>query len=161
MRSVLAQLLLHDKDQDLLPFLYEQSLGSGEISLQSHKLCESLLETALKSLPGHARVYFVIDGIDECVDSERKLILSTFTSLIDSNRQSGKFRALFVSQYEPNIKVLLRSAEMIRITSKNNEEDIREYTTQWTSNIQTKFTGLPIEKQELITSSVCDGAKGR
>lgn len=159
--SILAQLLFQNKDQDVLPFLHEQLLNSGEISLQSLQLCKTLLKTALDSLPRHARIYIVLDGIDECDALERRLILSTITSIIDSNRQPGKFRALFISQYEPDIRGLLRSAEVIRITEKDNEEDIKEYATQWTSKILNKFKNFPAEKQELLTRTVCNGAEGK
>lgn len=84
----------------------------------------------LDSLSKDARVFMVFDGVDECDLVERRMILSTMTTIINNNREPGKYRVLFVSQYESDIKGLLRSAEVIRITEKDNEDEIGEYTAQ-------------------------------
>jgi hypothetical protein len=42
-RALLAQLL--NKNEDLLPYLHDQCISSGQVSLVSSKMCMELLET--------------------------------------------------------------------------------------------------------------------
>jgi hypothetical protein len=159
-RAILAQLLVQNKDEDLLPFLYDQSLDSGEIELLSSQLCNSLLKAALESLPQDAKIYLIIDGIDECEPQERRQILTTFSSLIANTDQPGRVRGLFVSQDESDIKGWLRAAVNIRITASDNEEDIKYFVDHWASKITNKF-GLPLDMRDHVVKTVCHGADGK
>jgi hypothetical protein len=106
-----------------------------------------------------SKVYIVVDGIDECDVSERKSILSFFTSLIELDDLPGKIRALFVSQDENDIRKLLRTASVLRLTDSHNKSDIESYATQWSSKIQNKF-GLPEETAKYIISAISGGSDG-
>jgi hypothetical protein len=159
-RALLAQLLVQNRAHDLLPFLHEEYLDSGEITLQSIQLCKTLLKTALESLPADAKIYIVIDGIDECDIQERRNILSTLTSIIEAGNHPGRLRGMFVSQDEPDIKSLLRTSFAMRITETDNEEDIREYARCWALKIRDRFK-LPPDKVDHIMKTVCDRAEGR
>jgi hypothetical protein len=153
-RAMLAQLLKHEPT--LLSYLYESCVGSGQVSLVSTQLCAEILETCLKTT---SKVYIIVDGIDECDPSERKSLLSFFTSLIERDDLPGKIRALFVSQDENDIRKLLRTASVLRLTDSHNKSDIESYATQWSSKIQEKFR-LPNETTKYITSAVSDGSDG-
>jgi hypothetical protein len=160
-RAVLSQLLVGHRENDLLrPFLYEQSLDSGESSLGSLKLCNSLLKTAFETLPEGEKVYIIIDGIDECEPQERKEILSTFSSIITEHPRPGRIRGLFVSQDEKDIKTILRTAVSIRISESDIEDDIKCFSDHWASEISIKFK-LPSDQMEQIARRVCHNADGK
>jgi hypothetical protein len=156
-RAMLAQLL--NQDESLLSYLYENCVGSGQVSLVSTQLSAEILETCLKTM---SKVFIVVDGIDECDFSERKTMLSFFTSLIEKIERDdmpGKIRALFVSQDENDIRKLLRTASVLRLTDSHNKSDIENYAAQWASSIQEKF-GLPDGTTKYIASVVSDGSDG-
>jgi len=150
----LAQLLRYD--ESLLPFLYEKCVSSGQVSLVSTQLCADILETCLKTIP---KIYIVVDGIDECDFSERKSILSFFTPIIEGDDLPGKIRALFVSQDENDIRKLLRTASVLRLTDAHNKSDIESYANQWSVQIQKKF-GLGDDTRKYIQSTVSNGSDG-
>jgi hypothetical protein len=153
-RSLLAQLLRYD--ESLLPFLYEKCVSSGQVSLVSTQLCAEVLETCLKTMP---KIYIVVDGIDECDFSERKSILSFFTPIIEGDDLPGKIRALFVSQDENDIRKLLRTASVLRLTDAHNKSDIESYANQWSVQIQKKF-GLGDDTRKYIQTTVSNGSDG-
>jgi hypothetical protein len=153
-RAMLAQLLKHEPT--LLSYLYESCVSSGQVSLVSTQLCGDILETCLKTM---SKVYIIVDGIDECDFSVRKSILSFFTSLIEREDLPGKIRGLFVSQDENDIRKLLRTASILRLTDSHNKSDIQSYATKWSAKIQKKF-GLPDEATKYITAAVSDGSDG-
>jgi hypothetical protein len=122
-RALIAQLLI--QNDILLPYLHEQCLASGQASLVSLQLCEDILKTCLATI---GQVYIIIDGIDECEFSERKSILSFVTSLVGNSAAPSKLRTMFVSQDENDIKRLLRSCAVLRLTDDHNRSDIESYT---------------------------------
>jgi hypothetical protein len=154
-RSLLAQLL--SKHDDLLPYLHDRCISSGQVSLVSSQTCTELLKTCLDTVP---QTYIIIDGIDECEVSERKNILSFFTSLIASDATPGRLRGLFVSQNESDIRNLLRKASILRLTERHNKSDIEAYTTHWLGKIERKF-GISDATQKYIKAAVCNGSDGK
>ncbi|RDW85274.1 hypothetical protein BP6252_02864 [Coleophoma cylindrospora] len=158
-RAILAQVLVKLRDDDLLPFLYQQYLDSGETSLSSLQLCSNLLSAVFENMPQSMKVYIVIDGIDECDSDERRKILSTFSSIATNAKYAGQVRDLFVSQDEPDIKKMLQAATKIKITESDNEEDIKYYVSHWASKITEKF-GLPSDQTESMIKTACLGADG-
>lgn len=153
-RALIAQLLL--QNDTLLPYLHEQCLASGQASLVSSQLCEDILKTCLTTM---GTVYIIIDGIDECDFPERKAILSFVTSLVANSATPGKLRALFVSQDENDIKKLLRSCTVLRLTDDHNRSDIETYATKRSQEIQEKFQ-LSDETRRYIVNIVRDGSDG-
>lgn len=104
--------------------------------------------------------YIIIDGIDECDFSERKAILSFMTSLVANSATPGKLRTLFVSQDENDIKKLLRSCTILRLTDDHNRSDIETYALKRSHEIQDKFQLLD-ETRHYIVKLVRDGSDGK
>ena len=154
-RAVLAQLL--GQNEDLLPYLYEQCISSNQVSLVSAQTCEKLLEVSLKTM---SKTYVIIDGIDECDSTERKAILSFFTSIIHGDDSPGRLRGLFVSQAENDIRKLLQNSAALRLTDSHNKSDIEYYTAHWSLKVQQKFE-LPDATLQYIRSAICDGSEGK
>jgi len=143
----------------MLPFLFGQSLSSGEMPLSSLQLCNSLLKVAFQNIPRDMKIYIVLDGIDECDSQERRKIASAFSTLVTGVNDRGIIRVLFISQDEPDLKGLLRTATSIKISKTDNEEDIKCYVGHWSSKISIKF-GLTQDEKEAMVKIVCLGADG-
>ncbi|KAL8789346.1 MAG: hypothetical protein Q9195_006873 [Heterodermia aff. obscurata] len=153
-RSILTQLL--GKNTGLIPYFYDRSIASSQTSLNSNQLCKELLEVATKCC---SKTYIIIDGIDECDIKERKMIISFFTSLVDTQTQPGSLRSLFVSQDENDIKNLLATASVIRVSSDDNKADIERFAGRWAFKIIQKFE-LAAEVQDFITKTVTNRSDG-
>ena len=91
---------------------------------------------------------------------ERKMIISFFTSLVDTQTQPGNIRSLFVSQDENDIKRMLATAPVIRISSDNNKADIERFAGKWAFKITEKFA-LSNEVQDFITGIVTNRSDGK
>lgn len=155
-KSMLVQLLHQNKS--LLSYLYEKSSSSGESCLETVALAKDLLETALKSTDN---VFLVIDGLDECEKKYKSAIITWFKAIISASAESdsGRFRALFISQDDGEIRRLLPSVPKLQIKSEDNREDIRSYTDREAIRLQTKFD-LSATKIDQISSKVCERAEG-
>ena len=112
----------------MLPFLYEQSLNSGEMSLQ---LCNSPLKAVFRNIPYDMKFFIVLDGINECNSQERRKLMPNSLTTVTSINDPSYIRGLFVSQDEPDLKGLLRTATRVKITESDNEEDIKCYVNRW------------------------------
>ncbi|KAH0562509.1 hypothetical protein GP486_002801 [Trichoglossum hirsutum] len=155
-RSILLQLLRHKKA--LLSYIYKEASTSGESSLESSELTKKLLEVALKAFD---KVYLIIDGLDECGKTEKKLISTWFQSIVNSTstEDSGSLRCLFVSQADNDTGSLLNTIPTLQITSMHNREDITNYCAVWARKIQEKFELSPVDTESIVAtvSSRADG----
>jgi NACHT domain len=155
-RTLLAQLL--KQHPDLLPHFYDQLLSSGQSSLTSPKLCQELLQVALQH---GRRTHVIIDGLDECPTTERRTVLSWFISAIETcNKQDpGRLRILFVSQDEPDIRKLLQTSSIIRLTADDMGNDIALFVRRWAADIQEKFDIADCDVS-VMENSICEKAEG-
>ena len=146
------------QNEDLLPYFFDKASLSGESFPESLALTKELLETALKSL---AKVYVIIDGLDECARNEEKAIISWFRSLVGSIPESDpdSLRCLFVSQDDGDVGKLLSKIPKITMTPANMKRDIQSYADVWSKKIQDKFD-LPDSTRETIALTVSERAKG-
>ncbi|PMD14292.1 hypothetical protein NA56DRAFT_393481 [Hyaloscypha hepaticicola] len=158
-RAMILQLLAESEDSDLLQVLYERSVKSGERYLESQSLCTELLSIAVGSISKNISIHMIIDGLDECENKERKIIISEITKLLKKDPQPGRIRVMFVSQPETTIRSLLRTATIVRISESDNAKDIAEYTRPWCLEIQRQFK-IDDEKRDLIRTLVCESAGG-
>jgi hypothetical protein len=146
-RGILSQLLL--QSDDLLPYLFDKSLTSGETVLESLTLAKELLETVLKSL---GKVYIIIDGLDECKRDEKVMTLSWFLSI--AGREVTFMKCLFVSQDDGCIGKFLDDVPTIHTSAAGNGQDIRSYVHLWSERIQSKFAISDAMKEEIFSNVV-------
>ena len=118
---MILQLLAQSKDSDLLQVLYERSVESGERYLESQSLCTELLSIAVGSISKNISIHMIIDGLDECENKERKIIISEITKLLKKDPQPGRIRVMFVSQPETTIRSLLRTATIVRLSESTTQ----------------------------------------
>jgi hypothetical protein len=156
MRAILSQFLAQQRH--LVPFYHDEGIESGEVPLQSIKLCKKLLRYMLQNIPNG---FLVIDGLDECDVSERKSLLdflNEIVSLCDSTNP-GKIRILILSRDEPDIKRYLSTGMVVRIDSRDTLQDIELYVRHRASLVQRKFD-LTAEDREYIEQNVLDRTQG-
>jgi hypothetical protein len=166
----LANLLLNQHVEDLLPAFHNGKATSGDASLRSLPTAQKLLEDCCSILP---RVFLVVDGLDECEAAERKLALESLTKLVgDCNAtKPGKLRVLVVSQYYSDIQRGLQSSgtakvapAIVQISEADNEGDIRTYVKIWVDKIASKnhSTESPFSEhmKEYLRNRTLVNAKG-
>ena len=143
LRTLLSQVLT--RAHVLLPWCYDEFIRSGLPSLSSNRLCLDLLEATL--LDGQT-TFIVVDGIDECVQGERIVLLSVLQELVDACelKEPGFVRLLVVSQDEPDIRRSLRSNAEIALGMSDNLVDISAFVRHWCQKLQQKFG---IDEQEM------------
>lgn len=159
-RAIISQLLVQSKDSDLLQVLHEACVESEERCLESQSACVELLTLAVGSISKDTNIHIIVDGLDECEMSERKMIILEISKIVRNDNQPGRIRAMFISQPETSIRSLVRTAIALRLTEADNENDIAEYTRLWCLDIRSKF-GIDEETQERIRALVCESADGK
>ncbi|KAJ6150201.1 hypothetical protein N7471_001400 [Penicillium samsonianum] len=154
-RSLISQLL--QNDMDLLPYIYEKMCSRGEQILSSEVLAKDLLETLLKNCRG---LYMIIDGVDECSQTEEKKIIQLLRSAIEiSNNGACHTRSVFISQRDAVTTKLLHDLPTIAITSSHNRTDIIAFVSSWALEIQHKFC-ITDEVKKRIIELVVEKAQG-
>jgi hypothetical protein len=141
--------------RELVPYCYDKSVSSGELTLTTTSLAMQLLKLFFERIP---KSYIIIDGLGECDHMERKLVLSFFMTIVD-HLDPGKLRVLFVSQDYPDIGKALPTAVVFTLTAEDNENDIKTYVRDWSLKIQRKFS-LEMDIVEYIQESTCIRSKG-
>jgi hypothetical protein len=155
-RGLLSQLIFQNRL--LLPHCHEKTLAKGELTLTSAVTAQNLLELFFDC---SSRQYVIIDGLDECSAIERKLVLAFFNSIIRKydSKDPGKFRIVFVSQDEDDIKSALKSAAWISLAPGNVEHDLQIFTGKWSDDIGQKFH-LDTQQVNHIAELTCYRAEG-
>jgi hypothetical protein len=140
----LADQLLAQYGDLLIPSFYTRRHNSGDASLRSLDVAKKLLHDCCSIVP---KLFLVVDGLDECEIVERKGAIESLTNLVGecNTIEPGKLRVLVVSQYYPDIQRLLQSCgatklapKIIQISETDNENDIRAYVKIWVDKIVSK-----------------------
>ena len=156
LRSILVQLV--QQNEDLLSYVYDACCSSSEITLDSPNRLKNLVETSLKSCSDY---YIIVDGVDECEQTEEKKIIEWFLGFIENIPQhdAATIRLLFVSQRDKVTESLLAKAPVIPLDSTQHQEDIQAYAHHWSKKLQRKF-GISDGPASQISTAVADQAKG-
>lgn len=144
--------------RDLVPFCHDKYSASGELTLTSANLAKQLVELFCQRI---SQQYIIIDGLDECDITERKLVMLFFSALVDrfEMKEPGKLRVLFVSQDENDIRKGLTTAAWIPLDPTDNAKDIKTFVHKWSVSIQQKFE-LDDQSINYIEESTCFRAQG-
>jgi hypothetical protein len=160
-KAIIAQLL--SKNASILPYIYDECLKSGKVTLESEKECKRILSTVILAVP---QAFIVIDGIDECIRRERKSIITFFTAALETNlTEPGKLRVAFISQDLGDIEESLnsnseRTPEILRLGADHIKQDVELYAIKKANEIQQKLPDLPNQARDHIVELVCEGADG-
>lgn len=142
----LADQLLTQYTDLLLPSFYSRRTLSGDASLRSLQVAKKLLDDCCAIVP---KIFLIVDGLDECDTVERRETLESLTRLTGECNalEPGKLRVLVVSQYYPDIQRALQSNAVVKLAPKiiqildtDNEGDIKAYVKIWVDKIAAKNT---------------------
>ncbi|KAH5205185.1 hypothetical protein HBI18_154700 [Parastagonospora nodorum] len=168
----LANMLLdHGQDKDLLLSLFHtKRFSGGDPTLRSIKTIKSLLEQCCAIVP---KLFFVVDGLDECDPNERREVLSVLTKLVNDLNivEPGSLRVLIISQHFPDIQRGVEGSgsaqlapRIIRITEKEVDSDIVTYIRALVEDIATRNSsaGEPFNEniKEYLRNLTLVNAKG-
>jgi hypothetical protein len=157
MKGLLSQLVAQQRH--LVPFYHDEGLESGEVSLQSTRLCKKLLRYMLQQM---TKAFLVIDGLDECNVNERKSLLDFLIEIVNfcDRRSAGKIRVLIFSRDEPDFKKYLSLATLLRLESQDTLEDIEHYVRHRSDLVKSNFN-LTEEDREYVEQNVLDRTQGK
>lgn len=156
MRSLLAQML--KMRPILLPYMFEESSRSGTSSLEDEGLAKALFQVALQTFD---HLFVVLDGLDECLKGEKKLITTFFRTLVELPNSNAPvaLRCCFFSQDDNDTSELLKGIPAFTVMSDHNSEDICAYCKLRAQKIQKEF-GYPEDKALEIAQKVATRADG-
>ena len=156
LRGILIQLV--QQNEELLSHVYEACCSTREVTLNSPSLLKQLVEDSLKTC---ANACIIIDGIDECEETEEKKIIEWFLAILEKTGKdgAGTLRLLFISQRDKVTESLLTQALVIPLDSKYHQEDIQKYARHWSTKIQSKF-GIVEDTASQIGTDVASQAQG-
>ena len=156
LRGILVQLV--QQNEDLLSYVYDACCSSSEVTMDSPSRLKHLVETSLRSC---SNACIIIDGVDECEETEEKKILAWFLATCENVKKDneGAIRLLFISQRDKVAENLLAQASVISLDSKYHQEDIQTYARHWSKMLQPKF-GISEEEASEIGTTVATQAEG-
>lgn len=155
-RALIAQAIRHDST--LLSYVYEESATSGERPLSTTKRAEDILKIAVKSL---GKIYIVIDGLDECKDTEKSKIVSWLKNKANNEIQNEEkqIKFLLLSQVDRETDKLLKFVPQFSIGQAGLTRDIRRFCEIEGTKIRRKFD-LADPEYENIVQNVAQRAQG-
>lgn len=135
----------------LLPFVLEMQAASGTNSLRSPKIAKEILATAVESFDN---LILIIDGLDECIKSQKDEIVSWVRSAVAfaETNSSKNLRCCFLSQEDNDTGRLLKGLPAFKITEQHNSEDISRYCRHRANDIGQDFELSP---QDVLKLSEC------
>ncbi|ORY19419.1 hypothetical protein BCR34DRAFT_128195 [Clohesyomyces aquaticus] len=147
-RSIISQL---SQLNPLLPaFIFEKQSTSGVDSLRSSKLAKELLAVAIETFD---ILKIVIDGLDECVKSQKEEISSwvrgSVASASAAEDGSKNLWCCILSQDDNDTGRLLKGFTTFTITEQHNNGDILNFCRRRANEIRDDFGLLPQDVQTL------------
>ncbi|KAF2999267.1 hypothetical protein E8E13_003411 [Curvularia kusanoi] len=151
----------------MVPLCYARRTTSTEPILRANvTLARKLLEELCLITP---KAFIIVDGLDECINAERKQITDILMDLVGHCNASdpGKLRVLLVSQYSPDIYKSLHSSTrtslrpgILTIEEKDNRSEIHTYVASWVDQITQKFQPMSDELRDYLTNVTVNNSKG-
>jgi hypothetical protein len=148
-RSLLHQLFL--KEENVFRYLFQAATTGGELKLRMVKLAKELLSTCLRAA---GRVYAVIDGIDECDQTEQEHITKFWISYVEqSSSDLEPSKCALFSRDDTTTKNMFTGLPTIRVQGKTHEADIKLYSMTRTAELQQKFRLTDDEKNDIASKT--------
>lgn len=152
LKGLIAQMVNHC--DDLIPTCHDKMNTTSDLTLTTESTAKHLLELFCKTIP---KQFIVIDGLDECEEKQRAIVLRTLTSIVkacDEISNCGKPRLLFISRKLGDIETSLAGASSLEIRDANRK-DIEAFVRHKIEQVIGKFDlgeepGLTDQLQELV-----------
>ena len=153
-RSLIAQLLKLNPVS--LDYLYQAAVESGERNPSAFKTYTDIL----KNISTTQDLLFIgIDGLDECEQEDRRLIISLIENLSKSLSPQADVKFLLTSQRIKDLDDSLKSATRFDIRHHHVKQDIQNYVHIRSCQLFRKFPLGP-ERQKAVTIDICSRPKG-
>lgn len=153
-RSLIQQLLQFNPVS--LDFLYEVAVTSGEEHPSSFGTYKNILKHFASA---HDQLYLGIDGLDECEQEDRRLILLLLRHILDESSPNANIKIFLASRWMNEIEDSLKPVLRFKIKGQHIRHDIRDYVHIRTRRLGEKF-GLNLERQKSISTEICHRSEG-
>lgn len=153
-RSLIQQLL--QSNPVSLDFLYEFAVASGEKHPSSFETYQSILKHIASA---HDQLYIGIDGLDECEQEDRRMILSLLRHILVESSPNTNIKIFLASRWMKEIEGSLNSVLLFKIKGEHIRHDIRDYVQIRSRRLGENF-GLDLERQKSISTQICRQSEG-
>ncbi|KAK4209645.1 hypothetical protein QBC37DRAFT_430021 [Rhypophila decipiens] len=164
-RNLLYQ--LSRNDDPLTEYIDAIMSREGQTTLQRSELAKDLLRVVVRS---HDKVFIIVDGLDECLKQEKRVIFAWIQSIVSSDSDTADqvddvepnlVRCLLVSQEDSESSRLLKGYPALKILPSDNYADIKTYSEAWESKIRSKHPSVKFDEgTKSITANVLKRADG-
>lgn len=155
-RSLIAQLLQLNAII-FLDYLYEIAITSGQRHPSGFNAYTGIFENISTS---HSHLFIGIDGLDECEEEERRLILSLLEHILKACKTQTNIKIFLGSQRMRDLETSLASATRFNIKDYHIQQDIQSYVLTRSLQLSKKFKFSP-EKKESILTEISSRPKGK
>ncbi|KAF4343739.1 early growth response 1-B [Fusarium beomiforme] len=136
-----------EAEEFIIPLCYQEKIISGGSNLEDSKLAEKLIKAFIEFSPRH---YIVIDGINECNETEIRQtakFLKDMVSTYDTQIKLGHLRVLFVGRETSDTRRYLPGDDCISVPLRpeDNHDDIRAFVQRKIPEFSKSSTGLAME----------------
>ena len=155
-KGLLRQLLNHHGE--LLPYCFEKQSRSEAI-LNDYNVTKSLIELFCDV---DMNQFIIIDGLDECDTTERKIITQFLDSIVDKcdTYKPGKIRVLLLSHDLPDMRKYMQSSGVVNLRREDTDRDIHTLISIHGEQLKTKFD-LTDDDIRCIESLICARSSGK
>ena len=154
-RSLIAQLL--HLNPISLDYLHALAAESGERHPNNSKVYQDILENMSIS---HNRLFIGIDGLDECEEVDRGLILSLMGHVLKVSSSQANVKVFLTSQRVKDVQESLKSAIRFDIKHHHVKQDIQSYVRARSLQLCKKY-GYGPEKQKALTAEISSRPNGK
>lgn len=151
-----------EHNDELLAYCNDKRIAGRQEYLDQTNVVKQLLEVFCEC---DTKQFVIIDGLDECRESDRKLLVDFWKSMVDKTSvyKPGKLRVLLVSQDIAEIRDSLKSSitsTILDLNPSDTDKDIRRYFQKQAPVIQARFKLSP-EKICRVQEILCERAQGK
>ena len=107
----------------------------------------------------HEQLFIGIDGLDECGESERQMVLQMIHNILQGCHMSRNVRVFFTSRKEKDITDSLSSAHRLEIRHYHMEKDIMGYVQVRVQHLSKKFS-IQVEQQSRVVADITTRSHG-
>ena len=155
LRSFVTQILAHNPTCSR--YLYDYIIGGVRHHLSpTSEVCLEMLENLALH---HEHLFIGIDGLDECVESDRRTVLHMIHKLLQNSKVLRNIRIFITSRKEKDIDTSLRSAHRLEIRHYHIEKDILKYVQVRVRSLSRKFP-IKVEDQTRVSVDITERSRG-
>ena len=154
-RTLIVQIL--DLNSECLDYLYEKMIISSERHPNSPQLLQEILEELCAN---HDLLFVCIDGLDECDENERSLVMSLIGRITKVSKADQSVRFFVTGRRENDMEKSLSSAIRLKIKTHHVEKDILFYIKTQTAKLRERFA-FPLWREEEFQEKLSSRPQGR